>query len=108
MIVVDVGTGLLKLANPKILTACSKKSGEEGCLSFPGVSVKVRRHNKITVEALNHDGVKVKIDADGLLARALQHEIDHLMGILIIDRIGVAQKLLLAKKLQELKKSNKQ
>jgi len=104
LIVVDVGNGLLKLANAKVIKAQCAKTAEEGCLSFPEITVKIKRPEKITVEALNHDGVKVKIDAEGLLARAIQHEIDHLAGVVIVDRIGVLQKAIIAKKLNKLKK----
>jgi len=107
MLVVDVGEGLLKLANPKIVNASCRKIGEEGCLSFPDISVKISRPEKIVVEALNHEGRAVKIEAEGLSARALQHEMDHLAGIVIIDRIGLRQKLFIAKKLTTLKKMGK-
>jgi len=104
IMVLDVGRGLLKLANPKILKASCKKSGEEGCLSFPEISVKIKRPEKVVIEAMNHEGAKVKIEADGLFARALQHEMDHLAGVVIIDKIGIRQKLLIAGKLRKLKK----
>jgi len=104
IMVLDVGRGLLKLANPKILKASCKKSGEEGCLSFPEISVKIERPEKVVIEAMNHEGAMVKIKADGLFARALQHEMDHLAGVVIIDKIGIRQKLLIAGKLRKLKK----
>jgi len=104
IMVLDVGRGLLKLANPKILKASCKKSGEEGCLSFPEISVKIERPEKVVIEAMNHEGAKVKIEADGLFARALQHEMDHLAGVVIIDKIGIRQKFLIAGKLRKLKK----
>jgi len=104
IMVLDVGRGLLKLANPKILKASCKKSGEEGCLSFPEISVKIERPEKVVIEAMNHEGAMVKIEADGLFARALQHEMDHLAGVVIIDKIGIRQKLLIAGKLRKLKK----
>jgi len=107
MMVIDVGQGLLKLANPKIVKASCKRSGEEGCLSFPEITVKIRRPEKIVAEALNHEGKKIKIEAEGLLARALQHELDHLAGIVIIDKIGIRQRLFIAKKLARLKKMGK-
>lgn len=107
IMVVDVGKGLFKLANPKIIKVLCKKSGEEGCLSFPEVTVKIRRPEKITVEALNQDNQKIRIEAEGLLARAIQHEMDHLAGILIVDRIGIKQRLLLGPKLKQLKKLSK-
>lgn len=60
---------------------------EEGCLSFPGNFKPIERPEKVKVRCLNEKGEKVKIKADGLLARALQHEIDHLDGILFVDKI---------------------
>lgn len=75
------------LLNPKITRkSWGKEIGEEGCLSFPGTFVLVKRHKKVSVEAINEKGQKIKIKADGLLARAFQHEIDHLDGITIEQR----------------------
>jgi len=107
MMVIDVGCGLLKLANPKVVKASCKRSGEEGCLSFPEIIVKISRPEKIVAEALNHEGKKIRIEAEGLLARALQHELDHLSGVVIIDKIGIRQRLFIAKKLARLKKMGK-
>lgn len=104
LIVVDVGSGLLKLANPKIVHASCKKMGEEGCLSFPEVTVKIKRPEKIKIGALNHNGQAVNIEAEGLSARALQHEMDHLDGVVIIDKIGIRQRLGIAGKLRKIKK----
>jgi len=103
MIVVDVGQGPLKLANPKIIKSEGSKVAEEGCLSLPGVSIKVKRAFKITVEALNYDNQKVSVEAGDLAARAIQHEIDHLSGTLIVDRTGFWSKFSLLKKLRQLK-----
>ncbi|MCX6762304.1 MAG: peptide deformylase [Candidatus Moranbacteria bacterium] len=73
--------------NPKIKSYSRKKDVfEEGCLSFPGKFFPVERPIKVKVQARDMEGKKVKIKADGLLARVLQHEIDHLEGILLIDR----------------------
>ncbi|HLM84481.1 MAG TPA: peptide deformylase [Candidatus Bathyarchaeia archaeon] len=75
------------LVNPKIKSSSRKKDVfEEGCLSFPGKFFPVERPIKVKVQARNIAGEKVKIKADGLFARVLQHEIDHLDGILVIDR----------------------
>lgn len=104
LMVIDIGEGLLKLANPRIAKAQCRRAGEEGCLSFPDITVKIRRPEKVVLEAFNQDGAKVRIDAEGLLARAFGHEIDHLNGVVIIDRAGVRQKLLLTKKLRQIKK----
>ncbi len=104
MIVVDIGQGLLMLANPKII----KKEGlvifEEGCLSLPEITLKIKRPKKITVECLDKDNCVIKFEADEILARALQHEIDHLNGRLIIDYAGWRQRLLLKRKLKQIKK----
>ncbi|MFH1198594.1 MAG: peptide deformylase, partial [Candidatus Omnitrophota bacterium] len=78
MIVVDVGQGLYKLINPKVVKRQGSQALEEGCLSIPGVCIKVKRADKIIVEALDDNGKKVSIQAQGLLACCLQHEIDHL------------------------------
>lgn len=77
----------LTLINPKITYKKGKLKFCEGCLSLPGVSSDVVRPEFITVEALNLDGDKLRFDADGLLSRIIQHETDHLDGILFIDRI---------------------
>ncbi len=75
------------LINPKIVSKSWKKEvSEEGCLSFPGKFIPVKRSKKVTVKTLNKEGEKITIKADGIFARALQHEIDHLDGILFIDR----------------------
>ena len=75
------------LINPKITRKSWKKEiGEEGCLSFPGKFIPVKRHKKVTVKALDKNGDEITIKADGLFSRALQHEIDHLNGVLFIDK----------------------
>jgi peptide deformylase len=75
------------LVNPKIKSRSWKKETlEEGCLSFPGQFMPIKRSWKVKVEAQDKNGEKIKIEAEGLLARAFQHEIDHLDGIVFIDR----------------------
>ncbi|MCK8823620.1 peptide deformylase [Fuchsiella alkaliacetigena] len=86
IIVVDIGEGLLSLVNPEIIDTSGEVCGEEGCLSIPERNKKVSRAEQIVVEALDEEGNQVKIEAEGLLARVLQHEIDHLDGILFIDK----------------------
>ncbi|MFZ5801085.1 MAG: peptide deformylase [Candidatus Omnitrophota bacterium] len=104
LLVIDVGGGLLKLANPRIL----KKEGiaeiEEGCLSLPKVVVKVKRAKKIWVEALNSENQKVTFEAQDILARALQHEMDHLNGKLIIDYASWRRRIFLRRQLRLLRK----
>ncbi|OGI25454.1 MAG: peptide deformylase [Candidatus Moranbacteria bacterium RBG_13_45_13] len=85
--VARVNNMLFTLINPKIYSTSRKKEiFEEGCLSFPGKFFPVERPIKVKIKARDLTGKKIKIKADGLLARVLQHEIDHLDGILVIDR----------------------
>jgi len=86
IIVVDAGDGLVALVNPRIIAAEGSEVDIEGCLSIPKVSVYVERAARVEVEGWDERGRTVRIKADGLLARALQHEIDHLDGILITDK----------------------
>ena len=79
--------GPMKLINPAIVKEKGKQEVEEGCLSFPNQYGKIIRPAEVTVEALNENGEKVKIKAKELLAQALCHEIDHLNGILFVDKI---------------------
>lgn len=85
LVVIDVGEGLLKLINPKIQSASGSEIGPEGCLSFPRVYGDVDRFYKVVVKALDPKSKPVRIEAEGLLARALQHELDHLDGKLFVD-----------------------
>lgn len=103
MIVVDVGTGLYKLINPKILKKEGHQVVEEGCLSVPGVYIKIKRAKKVLLEAWDENFRTLRIEAQDLLACVLQHEIDHLQGKLIVDYVPLLQKLTLLKKLKNLK-----
>ena len=76
------------LVNPVILEADGKQVGEEGCLSIPDIFADVDRADRVVVEALDERGARRRIEATGMLARAIQHEIDHLDGILFLDRVG--------------------
>lgn len=86
LIVVDVGDGLLSLVNPELVSASGSQLGMEACLSIPDVVGEVQRYATIRVTGLDRNGHRVWIDAEGLLGRCLQHEIDHLDGILFTDR----------------------
>lgn len=89
--------------NPKIIRKSKEAEiNEEGCLSFPGLFLKIKRAKKVVVEALNQEGRRLQIKAEGLPARVFQHEIDHLDGILFIDKISFRQKFKIRKKLKEL------
>lgn len=85
--VVDVGDGIIELVNPVIEKQSGSQSGEEGCLSIPGRYEEVERPMNVTVRAQDRNGKTFKIKAEGFKARALCHEIDHLDGILYIDKI---------------------
>lgn len=97
LIVADVGQGVISLANPVILKSKGSDRLEEGCLSVPGVGVAVTRAYEAIVSGWNEKGKSVEIKAEGLLARVLQHEIDHLNGKLIIDYASLLEKMRLFK-----------
>jgi peptide deformylase len=87
------------LVNPRVVEAGSaREKGEEGCLSIPGVSAYVERPATVVVEGETPGGEAVRIEADGMLARCLQHEIDHLDGVLFIDRLSPLKRNMLLKK----------
>lgn len=87
VVVIDVGEGILKLINPEIIYTEGSFTDEEGCLSLPGEQGKVERPYKVKVKALNEKGEEIIVEGEELLARALCHEIDHLDGILFIDKV---------------------
>lgn len=93
VIVVDVGEGLIELVNPEILSCEGQETDTEGCLSIPGIVGDVTRAATIEVKGLDRRGKECVFTAEGFLARALQHEIDHLEGILFIDRATNIRKL---------------
>jgi peptide deformylase len=86
-LVVDIGEGLIELVNPEVVESSGEQVGVEGCLSIPGVQGDVLRANRVTVKGWNRNGEDVEIKAEGLLARVLLHEIDHLNGILFTDHV---------------------
>lgn len=92
VIVFDVGEGLVELINPEIIQQEGEQVGVEACLSIPNTRGRVKRANRVVVEALNRRGDKVRIEGEGLTARVLQHEIDHLDGILFTDRAEWVEK----------------
>jgi len=104
IIVVEAFQGPKSFINPKIL---KKSKGteimEEGCLSFPGLFLKIKRAKEIEIEGFDKEFKFKKIKAEGILAKVLQHEIDHLDGVLFIDRLNFFQKLKIKKKLSKLK-----
>lgn len=94
----------LVLINPQITVGFETNSGTEGCLSFPEITGEIERAETVVVQAESLAGEPVKIEATGLLARALQHELDHLNGILFIDRMSSAAKAALASRLKRMQK----
>jgi peptide deformylase len=92
------------LINPQIVRFGDEVGrDEEGCLSIPGLKEIVQRPTTVLVEAVNPDGEPVSIDANGLLARILQHEVDHIDGILFVDRVSALKRKLLLNKWQKVK-----
>lgn len=87
VVVIDVGDGLIELVNPEIISAEGKAEGPEGCLSVPGRRGMVERPERVTVAAQNRDGKPIRIEATELLAVCLCHEIDHLDGVLYVDKM---------------------
>ena len=85
--VIDVGEGLIELIKPEITKTSGSVEDVEGCLSIPGKWGYVTRPEKVTVKALNREGKEIKVTGEGLLARALCHETEHLDGILFITHV---------------------
>lgn len=94
----------LVLLNPRIRLNEEISPGNEGCLSFPDITADIDRADSVEVEAETLDGETLQIEASGLLARALQHEVDHLNGILFIDRMSSVTKASLSSRLKRLQK----
>lgn len=84
--VIDIGEGIIELINPVIVETKGEQCGQEGCLSVPGVYEDVTRPMYAKVRAQNRYGENIEVEGEGLLARALCHEIDHLDGIVFLDR----------------------
>jgi peptide deformylase len=100
IVVIDVGQGASVFVNPRILRRRGAASLEEGCLSLPGVHVKVRRAKTVTVAAINELNEKITLTVSDLFARALQHEMDHLRGRLILDHANIFDRVKLRRLLR--------
>lgn len=84
---IDDGNGPLVFINPEIIKEKGEQEVEEGCLSFPNQFAKIIRPSEVTAKALDKDGQEFKVKAKGLLAQAISHEVDHLNGVLFVDKI---------------------
>ncbi|MCM2267817.1 MAG: peptide deformylase, partial [Elusimicrobiales bacterium] len=91
------------IINPELAEKSGSMYEDEGCLSFPGLFAKVRRAAKVKVRALNEKGLPIEINAEGLFAKALQHEMDHLDGIVFVDRLPLLTRLKLKPALMKLR-----
>jgi len=93
IVIVNIGDGPIELINPEITEQGGKDILEEGCLSLPGVEFPIERPNFVIVQGLNVDGERKIIEATDLLAKVFQHEIDHLNGVLIIDKLSPVERV---------------
>ncbi|KMV71156.1 peptide deformylase [Rosenbergiella epipactidis] len=110
IIVIDVSeerNERLVLINPEILSKCGETGIEEGCLSIPEQRALVPRAEKVSVRALNREGEQFELDAEGLLAICIQHEIDHLEGKLFIDYLSPLKRQRIRQKLEKLARQNR-
>jgi peptide deformylase len=98
----------LVLINPEILATEGKQRNEEGCLSFPDIGAPITRADKVTVTYTDLNGVRQTVSARGLLSRAIQHEVDHLNGVLLVDKMSPMQKMSVAGQLKRLQKNAQQ
>ncbi len=93
----------LVMINPEIISMEGEQCGEEGCLSFPGLYLEITRANKVVCRYFDLDGNENEVEAEGLFARAIQHETDHLNGKLFIDHIEPAEREMISGKLKKIK-----
>lgn len=102
----DEPSDLKVFINPEILETTGTQTWEEGCLSFPGVMEEIRRADRVRVRALDRDGKPFEMEADGLMAVAIQHENDHLNGIVMLDKLNAVKRKLLGRKLAAQKEAS--
>ena len=110
--VIDITVGkrrgdLITLINPEFVSREGMQVDDEGCLSVPGFTASVARPARVVVKGLNRDGQPITIEGEGLLARALQHELDHLDGTLFLDRLRGIKRDLIVRKIRKLEKAGK-
>jgi peptide deformylase len=108
--VIDISVGedetqKIVIVNPEITFSEGKQTGEEGCLSIPGFREPVSRANKVTVRAQNEKGEPIEFNGEELLARAFQHEIDHLNGVLFINHLSALKRDIIRRKIKKMQKA---
>ena len=103
-VVVDVGEGLIELVNPVIVSKKGKQGGPEGCLSLPGVYEKVERPARVLIKAQDLDGKPFEMECDELMSVCVQHETDHLNGIVFVDHLRRLKKSRTIAKLAKLRR----
>ena len=108
--VIDISVGedeskKIVIINPEVISRDGKQTGEEGCLSIPGFREPVTRSEKVKVRAQNEKGETIELDGDELLARAFEHEIDHLNGIMFINHLSALKRDIIRRKIKKLQKS---
>lgn len=106
LFIIDIATedepsDLRVFINPEIVSREGTQDWAEGCLSFPGVTEEIKRAERVKVRALDKDGQPFELEAEGLLAVAVQHENDHLDGVLMIDHLGMLKKRMVQRRLQK-------
>lgn len=101
----DEPSQLLVFINPEIFELDGVQVWEEGCLSFPGVTEEIKRAERVKVRALDRSGKPFEVEADGLLAVAIQHETDHLNGVLMVDKLSALKKKMMGRKLAKAKQA---
>lgn len=94
----------LIVINPEVIETEGEEMNEEGCMSVPGPFEEVRRPHKVKIKGMNLEGKEITVEGEGLLAKVLMHEIDHLNGLLFIDHLSSIRRQLLSKKLREISK----
>lgn len=107
LIVIEVGNNIFKLVNPRIVKKEGEIDSQEGCLSFPGLELDIKRSDKVWVEALDEKGRPVEIKAEGILAVVFQHEIDHIQGITFIERVSFWKRFACFGRLYKIKRKTK-
>ncbi len=97
------GQKLLEVINPEIVAARGEVVYNEGCLSIPGEVEEIKRHEEVAVRFFDREGKKIELEATGLLAIAFQHEIDHIDGMLFVDRLSALKRELIKRRMKKLK-----